>query len=67
MAALNCSLEMRDVSPQGSDATDESGLYFCQVRFLWRLARIFFRRLCLLILALRRFFNDPIVVRFDLT
>jgi len=27
--------------------------YFCQVRFL--------RRLCLLIFALRRFFNDPIL------
>jgi len=34
--------------------------YFCQVRFLWRLARNFLRRLCLLILALRRFFSDPI-------
>lgn len=36
--------------------------YFCQVRFLWRLARSFFRRLCLLIFDLRRFFNDPITV-----
>ena len=34
--------------------------YFCQVRFLWRLARSFLRRLCLLIFALRRFFSDPI-------
>jgi hypothetical protein len=34
--------------------------YFCQVRFLWRLARSFLRRLCLLILAFRRFFNEPI-------
>ena len=34
--------------------------YFCQVRFLWRLARSFLRRLCLLILLLRRFFNEPI-------
>src|ERR1700683_5430868 len=36
--------------------------YFCQVRFLWRLARSFLRRLCLLILLLRRFFNDPIII-----
>src|SRR5580704_14675284 len=35
--------------------------YFCQVRFLWRLARSFLRRLCLLILLLRRFFSDPIM------
>jgi hypothetical protein len=35
--------------------------YFCQVRFLWRLARSFLRRLCLLILLLRRFFSDPII------
>ena len=35
--------------------------YFCQVRFLWRLARSFLRRLCLLILLFRRFFNDPIL------
>ena len=34
--------------------------YFCQVRFLWRLARSFLRRLCLLIFALRRFFSEPI-------
>jgi hypothetical protein len=34
--------------------------YFCQVRFLWRWARNFLRRLCLLIFALRRFFNEPI-------
>jgi len=34
--------------------------YFCQVRFLWRFARSFLRRLCLLIFALRRFFNEPI-------
>jgi len=34
--------------------------YFCQVRFLWRLARSFLRRLCLLIFAFRRFFNEPI-------
>ena len=32
------------------------------LRFLWRLAREALRRLCLLILALRRFFNDPIFV-----
>ena len=36
--------------------------YFCQVRFLWRLARSFLRRLCLLILLLRRFFSDPIMI-----
>jgi hypothetical protein len=30
------------------------------VRFLWRLARSCFRRLCLLIFALRRFFSEPI-------
>src|SRR5580658_7406924 len=36
--------------------------YFCQVRFLWRLARSFLRRLCLFILLLRRFFNDPIII-----
>jgi hypothetical protein len=34
--------------------------YFCQVRFLWRFKRSFLRRLCLLIFALRRFFNEPI-------
>ena len=36
--------------------------YFCQVRFLWRLARSFLRRLCLFILLLRRFFSDPIIM-----
>jgi hypothetical protein len=30
------------------------------VRFLWRCARSFLRRLCLLILAFRRFFSEPI-------
>gem|GEM_PF-1901899 len=34
--------------------------YFCQVRFLCRLARSCLRRLCLLILLLRLFFSDPI-------
>jgi hypothetical protein len=34
--------------------------YFCQVRFLWRFKRSFLRRLCLLILALRRFLIEPI-------
>ena len=34
------------------------------LRFLWRLAREAFFRLCLLILALRRFFNDPMLFRF---
>jgi hypothetical protein len=32
------------------------------VRFLWRLARSFLRRLCLFILLLRRFFSDPIIM-----
>jgi len=36
--------------------------YFCQVRFLWRLARNFLRRLCLLIFAFRRFFSEPILL-----
>ena len=35
--------------------------YFCQVRFLWRCARNFLRRLCLLIFAFRRFFSEPII------
>src|SRR5882724_2552004 len=35
--------------------------YCCQVRFLWRCKRSFLRRLCLLILAFRRFFNEPII------
>ena len=34
--------------------------HFCQVRFLCRLARSFLRRLCLLILAFRRFLSEPI-------
>jgi len=33
--------------------------YFCQVRFLCRFKRNFLRRLCLLILALRRFLSEP--------
>ncbi len=42
---------------------DENGRdYFCQVRFLWRLSRSFFRRLCLLIFAFRRFFREPIII-----
>ena len=36
------------------------------LRFLWRLAREAFRRLCLLILVLRRFFNDPILLFLQL-
>src|SRR5437870_98548 len=36
--------------------------YFCQVRFLWRLARSCLRLLCLLILAFRRFFSEPILI-----
>lgn len=44
-----------------SRARDRRGAnYFCQVRFLWRWARSFLRRLCLLIFALRRFFREPI-------
>ena len=38
------------------------GDYFCQVRFLWRFARSFLRRLCLLIFDFRRFFSEPIVI-----
>ena len=41
-------------TPKGPNTTPG---YFCQVRFLWRLARSFLRRLCLLILLLRRFFK----------
>ena len=41
---------------------DLCGDYFCQVRFLWRCARNFLRRLCLLIFAFRRFFNEPIIL-----
>lgn len=41
--------------------SDVAGYYFCQVRFLWRLARSCLRRLCLLIFALRRFFSEPIL------
>jgi hypothetical protein len=39
---------------------EEAEAYFCQVRFLCRLARSCLRRLCLLIFALRRFFSEPI-------
>jgi len=39
---------------------EEAEAYFCQVGFLCRLARNCFRRLCLLIFALRRFFSEPI-------
>ena len=42
-------------------ASDAAG-YFCQVRFLWRLARSCLRRLCLLIFDLRRFFSEPIML-----
>ena len=41
---------------------EQPGGYFCQVRFLCRLARSCLRRLCLLILLFRRFFNEPILV-----
>src|SRR5258705_12549244 len=44
---------------QRVDDLRSPGAYFCQVRFLWRLARSFLRRLCLLIFAFRRFFNEP--------
>src|SRR5256885_2852902 len=40
--------------------------YFCQVRFLWRLARSCLRRLCLLILLFRRFFSEPIVASISI-
>jgi hypothetical protein len=49
-------------SPRRSCRAGLAQLYFCQVRFLWRCARSFLRRLCLLILAFRRFFNEPIVM-----
>src|SRR6185369_3536767 len=39
----------------------ERATYCCQVRFLWRCKRSFLRRLCLLILAFRRFFSEPII------
>ena len=42
------------------DVVSDACRYFCQVRFLWRLARSCLRRLCLLILLLRLFFSDPI-------
>lgn len=45
---------------QGPGGAAKRCRYFCQVRFLWRLARSFLRRLCLLIFAFRRFFSDPI-------
>ena len=41
----------------------QSADYFCQVRFLWRFARSFLLRLCLLIFALRRFLSEPIGFR----
>ena len=37
------------------------------MRFLWRCARSFLRRLCLLIFAFRRFFNEPIIDLFVLS
>ena len=49
----------RKMGEQG-DSPPTPAAYFCQVRFLWRLARSFLRRLCLLIFALRRFFSEPI-------
>lgn len=64
----------RDVQPEKSrrgsgqpeprpQAENENGRdYFCQVRFLWRFSRSFLRRLCLLIFAFRRFFNEPIIM-----
>jgi len=53
--------------PQGRTVPSEAFkkaqcAYFCQVRFLCRLRRNFFRRLCLLILAFRRFFREPIAL-----
>src|SRR6185503_9779674 len=49
--------------PIGAGNASADKAYFCQVRFLWRWARSFLRRLCLLIFALRRFFSEPIDVR----
>jgi hypothetical protein len=55
----------RATPPGGSEpatlAQAPTADYFCQVRFLWRCARSFLRRLCLLIFAFRRFFNEPII------
>ena len=39
-------------------------VYFCQVRFLWRLAFKRFRRLCLFIFKRRFFFRLPMVIGF---
>ena len=47
-------------APNWRHVTGGASPYFCQVRFLCRLARNCFRRLCLLIFALRRFFSEPI-------
>ena len=50
-----------DMAPkQRGDRLKSPLAYFCQVRFLWRWARSFLRRLCLLIFAFRRFFSEPI-------
>src|SRR5437588_8404239 len=50
-----------DMAPkQRGDRLKSPLAYFCQVRFLWRFRRSFLRRLCLLIFAFRRFFNEPI-------
>src|SRR5262249_10284066 len=50
-----------DILRQKTVGQSKRDAYFCQVRFLWRCARSFFRRLCLLILAFRRFFSEPII------
>ena len=56
-------VEGRRQAAKGDGERADRG-YFCQVRFLWRLARSALRRLCLLIFALRRFFSEPIGLLF---
>lgn len=55
---------MARAAPKMPLGTAVAGDYFCQVRFLCRFWRSFFRRLCLLIFDLRRFFSDPILLVF---
>ena len=55
--AATCDCRLPPCAKDFSERQD----YFCQVRFLCRFRRSFFRRLCLLIFALRRFLSDPII------
>ncbi len=62
---MGCNIEERSSicelrATTANAATETDPAYFCQVRFLWRLARSCLRRLCLLIFAFRLFFKDPI-------